>query len=1044
MKRGSQLQGPKDNTRAFFRASFIIGAAAILSSVVLDTVILRQLSVFNTTIGVWLMLTQFLGDSFLLLILVVAGSFISRAVQRRSGRIWQWIVYYVLLGLGAFGVIGDGINFGLSTDVRFATLLNKSGIDYLNLHYLGGATIYTLFILTALFMLSDPRVSYAVGDDGQRHLYMHSKLLGLIRLLRRSNLGQFFQGRRRRRWIEPTPPPSGPKQVEWDIGQSPDHSVISKEGKIRWNDRFRVSSPWFISWTVVKFLLGLAVAGALADNTALRFLTVQNYLVQTNSTWVAQLGNYFSTLTMRLSGAYTVSPGFAINNTFTFEVYSFIELLLGVAFILIGIRLGIAAVANIIVGASKMAFGMSRLAISNILLILLLPMIYFFLGSGAWVYDVGTSLNVWALFMLLMGTAFLTALTRTRRIFTIRNINRTRAIIILAIVIVGIISMPVYGAFLRGQSGKYLDYQWTPAYVPTIDYTRWAYSVDNISSADVSLITSGNTNQTLSDIRIFTQGAAKLNLRPLVGVNWMSIDNASVDIIFINGVEYWVSALQLVRPTVSNDPDIWRTEHLLITHSEKILAVNAATTQSVDIGTVWNLTQTPQLYYGQGGLWSSVDEVYLNIPKFNETHLSNYVGPPSYNGKPDYTYTGFWRYWKFFWQGRLDFANGDYGNVKALVDRDVDSRISRLLLPGMSVDPDPYPVVDDKGNIFLLHWLWVDWKSPHDFADYPDHQDTSILRLFAAVLTNLKTGEIQGYLYNQRPADYVTSFYRSMYPQWNQQIPSWLTPQLRYPEGYFNIQQSVYNFYFQTNPLQWQRNAFLQSTEETRFIITPINGVLTWAAVRLVETYQSPSKNLAGLYIAPAGKDTGKVYLIQFPGNTTIIGPESAISAVTTDPRVGGQITLHPGWTSGNILMYSINGRLTYIIPYYGTQQNLNVPVMVAAVDGATKKVGSFLISNPNIYSDVNNAAGFAVNNIGLGNQIRITGNVTYTVKYDVGGNTRWNIGVMTRTGTVEVYAHAETLAPADVTKIDRLVTGAPVSVLVDSTSLVIQQVLVP
>ncbi len=113
-------------------------------------------------------------------------------------------------------------------------------------------------------------------------------------------------------------------------------------------------------------------------------------------------------------------------------------------------------------------------------------------------------------------------------------------------------------------------------------------------------------------------------------------------------------------------------------------------------------------------------------------------------------------------------------------------------------------------------------------------------------------------------------------------------------------------------------------------------------------------------------------------------------------------------------------------------------------MDGATKKVGSYLIVNPNIYSDVNNAAGFAVNNIGLGTQIRITGNVTYTVKYDVGGNTRWNIGVVTKRGPREVYAHAETLTAADVTKIDRLVAGAPISVLVDSTSLVIQQVLVP
>ena len=203
-----------------------------------------------------------------------------------------------------------------------------------------------------------------------------------------------------------------------------------------------------------------------------------------------------------------------------------------------------------------------------------------------------------------------------------------------------------------------------------------------------------------------------------------------------------------------------------------------------------------------------------------------------------------------------------------------------------------------------------------------------------------------------------------MYPGWNQPIPSWLVPQLRYPESFFKIQQDVYNFYFQTDPLQWQRNVFLQSTEETRFIITPINGDLTWAAVRLVEIYQSPSQNLAGLYIAPAGNQTGTVYLIRFPEGTTVLGPNSAQSAVTTDPTVRAQLTLHPDWISGNMLFYSVGGRLIYVIPYYGTQSNLTVPVMVAVVDASTKQVGSALIT-PNDFVSVQSATSRAVSTLG-------------------------------------------------------------------------------
>src|SRR5438046_9426344 len=112
----------------------------------------------------------------------------------------------------------------------------------------------------------------------------------------------------------------------------------------------------------------------------------------------------------------------------------------------------------------------------------------------------------------------------------------------------------------------------------------------------------------LNHIRIFTNSSARLNMRPLVGVNWMSIDNAPVDIIYINGVEYWVSILQLVQANYANDVDVWRTKHLLLTHSEKILAVNAATTETDDISTIWKLTKKPQDTHREGGRSTSADK----------------------------------------------------------------------------------------------------------------------------------------------------------------------------------------------------------------------------------------------------------------------------------------------------------------------------------------------------------------------------------------------------------------------------------------------------
>src|SRR5207245_3235902 len=122
-----------------------------------------------------------------------------------------------------------------------------------------------------------------------------------------------------------------------------------------WNDRLPVRSPSFLAWTAIKFLLALGNAAVIAKLIALRFLTVQNYMTQTNSSWLAQIGNYFGILGMRLAGTYQVSPTFGIDNVFTFEVFRLVLSLLALAFIVLGIRFGVSIIPNLLVGVTKRA-----------------------------------------------------------------------------------------------------------------------------------------------------------------------------------------------------------------------------------------------------------------------------------------------------------------------------------------------------------------------------------------------------------------------------------------------------------------------------------------------------------------------------------------------------------------------------------------------------------------------------------------------------------------------------------------------------------------
>src|SRR5437588_12351111 len=181
-------------------------------------------------------------------------------------------------------------------------------------------------------------------------------------------------------------------------------------------------------------------------------------MTQTNSSWAAQIGNYFGILGMRLAGTFQVSPTFGVDNVFTFEVFRLILSLLAFAFTVLGIRLGISMIPNFLVGVTKKALGMSRRALSNLFAIIRLPFIYAILSSGAWGYDVGGPFILWTLLLFLVAFALLATITRTPRILHFQ-MNRVQGIVIIAIVLVTAIAPPAFATFLRAQSAQYINYK---------------------------------------------------------------------------------------------------------------------------------------------------------------------------------------------------------------------------------------------------------------------------------------------------------------------------------------------------------------------------------------------------------------------------------------------------------------------------------------------------------------------------------------------------------------------------------------------------------
>lgn len=846
---------------------------------------------------------------------------------RPRPNIGRWIIIPLLIiGIIAFIFFA---NWWLDVKILTSMYFNKAGIDWWKINFFDNYYFYACIAIGLLIALSDPRIKIEKDIQGKRKIYLHSKFWALVNILS-EQLSRF----------------SG-SQVRIS-GESYGDRIPLKRGLL---------------WKLAEFLFGTIVIGPLvAGNIAQTYLMIANWIEAQQITWAGFIQSSFSVLYTRLF-SYEAFLGqelgaWLIANSPVFEFLIWIRT---PVFIIVGIwsaRLIVSAIQDMLERRIIKFF-------RNIVGIGLLVLIPYILQIPTQAFDVTTPFLVRTI-IIAMAVLFVFFVFLSLNMgwvqLTISRIFRNRIILFTIIIIVSasLLSGPLVVAiqYAPAMQGRWKEYVWEPKYLPNVVYTRWATGLESIKEDDIdSAINTGTNLEILRRIRVFNDAAAKLRLKPDIGVNWMDFpkEEMTVDVIYANNREYWVAPLTIVLPPGA---DQWRSSRLLITHSERILAIDAASGEIVQIESVFNLTKPYSIYYGEEGLFKSSQTVYIDIPDASEIHLPGYTSPATYNGEYDYVLDGFERSWFFsglYGRERLawDFGRGDFGPVKMLFLRDIEVRLSEILMPGMTLDSDPY-LVSDGSNIYYSLYVYIDRDMPTEYLDYPSGED-NYWRVFATILVDAYDGTIQGYLLGNDENNYILDFYRDFYSQWNKPVPEWLTPQLRYPEFLFERQIDSYNLYHVSNPDFWQQSTdFFEETtdsagnemEDVRYVIFHLNGTTYWAAIRLVEFFKGAGKNLAGMYVALNGDNLGDVFLLR-TGNVAVIGPQTALDTINNYGPTKTEITLHPNWRSGNILMYVINNRPYYFIPYYGETETTLAPAMIVVVDADSQKVGYYAITDP-------------------------------------------------------------------------------------------------
>ncbi|MFI5532786.1 UPF0182 family protein [Kitasatospora sp. NPDC051853] len=326
-----------------------------------------------------------------------------------------------------------------------------------------------------------------------------------------------------------------------------------------------------------------------------------------------------------------------------------------------------------------------------------------------------------------------------------------------------------------------------------------------------------------------------------------------------------------------------------------------------------------------------------------------------------------------FAEPQILYAGAITDGAKVLYDRTPKERVEKVA-PWLSIDADPYPVVQDGKLVWVLDGYTTSDGYPFaskttlgdvtkdSLTDQRGRTLTTVnkvnyIRNSVKATVDAYTGEVT--LYQWDDADPVLKTWMKAFPgtvEAKDKIPATLMPHLRYPQDMFKVQRDLLGQYHMTDA-----NSFFNGTDIWQVPVDPTTNTgevqppyymtvrmpdpaVTQASFSLTTTFV-PSKrdNLAAFMAVSAdpGPEYGKIRILKVPGDSNTLGPKLVQSQFNSNADVANKLnTLKIGGDSeveyGNLLTLPVGGGLLNIEPVYVRGRGANYPVLqkVLAVYG--------------------------------------------------------------------------------------------------------------
>jgi uncharacterized protein len=498
----------------------------------------------------------------------------------------------------------------------------------------------------------------------------------------------------------------------------------------------------------------------------------------------------------------------------------------------------------------------------------------------------------------------------------------------------------------------------TPYILHNIEATRRAFALDRVAERELSgdeVLTREDIDRnraTLDNVRLWDHQPLLETFGQIQEIrtyyDFINVDN---DRYMING-EYrqvMLSARELNTASLPNRT--WINERLTFTHGHGLTLgpVNQVTPEGLPVllvqdlpprATVPSLDITePSIYFGELSNEYAIvrtDANEFHYPKGDDNVYAQY------EGRGGVLIDSFFKKLAFamhFRAHQIILSDDITPESRIIFDRQIRRRVSKIA-PFLTYDDDPY-LVTSGGR---LYWIQDAYTTS---ARYPYASDAAprinYIRNAVKVVIDAYHGDVTFYL--AEPEDPLVQTLARIFPTLLRPLDEMneaLRRHVRYPEGIFRLQSSVFSTYHMTNPAvfynredQWEVPAIDASGQTVRmqpyYTIMRLPGEQEAEFIQMLPFTPRRRDNLASWLVARSdGDHYGQLMVFQFPKQKLIFGPRQVVSRINQDQAIAPQITLWNQQGSeviqGTLMVIPIEESLIYVRPLYLRAQAGRIP----------------------------------------------------------------------------------------------------------------------